>query len=157
MANNYLQFSFVVDGLSNRACEYARDLLVQLEDCFCQMNDSRTTGEDVVFDDWVTQFCSSHEYLELDCTVEAPTETTTGGLWLKSEEGYSPEQAAEFVQKVLLEFDLPPISFTYAATCSKMRVDEFSGGGVVVTKDDILYQDASQWCWKKLEELKNES
>jgi transposase len=37
------------------------------------------------------------------------------------------------------------ITFTWACTCSKMRVDEFSGGAAVVTAKGTTFMDAESW------------
>ncbi len=153
MANNYLQFSFTVDLPTTEAGYRAEELASQLEDCHNERNFPGTDEPATPYDPWVIEFCERHEYVELDATVTY-NDDGTACVWLKSEECHSAEQAAEYVQKLLIEFDLLPVGFTYAVTCSKMRVDEFGGGGVVVTQLNIYFKDASQWVWQTLDNLK---
>jgi hypothetical protein len=59
-------------------------------------------------------------------------------IWIYSEESIDLDLTALAIQETLSRFNLGlEVFFTWADTCSKMRVDEFSGGGVRITKGDI--------------------
>jgi len=77
------------------------------------------------------------------------------GLWMYTEEAGEPGMVAEFVQSYLKEFHPDDIwTLTWAATCSKPRLGEFSGGGVVVTAKKLYFVEAGCWVSKKVSELK---
>jgi hypothetical protein len=62
-------------------------------------------------------------------------------LWLYADESADLEQVAIFVQKFLRQFRPDQYwSLTFATTCSKPRVGEFSGGALFVTANDIKWQ-----------------
>ena len=64
-------------------------------------------------------------------------------LWLYAEEGGDPDRVAHLVQKFLRQFRPRECwSLTYAGTCSKPRLGEFSGGARFVTADRIQALDA---------------
>ena len=62
-----------------------------------------------------------------------------GTLWIYCEEGYREECLVLFVQSFIRKFR-PDMVFTIsgACTCSKMRLNEFGGMWLVITKDQIL-------------------
>jgi len=63
--------------------------------------------------------------------------------WLHATEGGDPGRVAHLVQKFLKRFRLNQCwSLTYATTCSKPRLGEFGGGAVVVTTDNIRWNNA---------------
>ena len=72
-------------------------------------------------------------------------------MWIYSEECGSPDAVAEFLCLFLEKFDTKhryAIQFSFANTCSKMRVDEFGGGYVVVTAREV------QWFgWQQADDL----
>ena len=45
------------------------------------------------------------------------------------------------------------VSFTWANTCSAMRVDEFDGGAVVITKEGADYLSPVRWIDAKIAEI----
>lgn len=58
---------------------------------------------------------------------------------------------ASLLEEYMKHFDLPGvISFEWAQTCSKPRVDEFGGGAAVVMKNTVLIKSTSEL----IEELK---
>jgi len=62
------------------------------------------------------------------------------GIWLYAEECGNPDSVAELIQQFFKE-RCPgrKHAFTWATTCSKMREDEFSGGGVSITADKLTW------------------
>jgi len=73
------------------------------------------------------------------------------GLWLYADECGSPEQVATLVQQFLIAFHPNGcFRFTWARTCSKPRVDEFSGGGCFVTAKSIKWFTPEDWIEKTM-------
>ena len=70
-----------------------------------------------------------------------------------AEEYGDPYALAELVQEFLAKFR--PNKFfaiNYSETCSKMRLEEFSGGAVFVTAHSIEYCNPRQWLETKISE-----
>jgi hypothetical protein len=64
-------------------------------------------------------------------------------LWLYAEEDGDPERVARFVQMFVRRFRPDQCwSLTYAVTCSKLRVGEFSGGAYFITADEVKWENA---------------
>lgn len=77
-------------------------------------------------------------------------------LWLHAEADCAGdvEQVAEFLQQFMRQFQITtPMGFTWATTCSKPRVGEFGGGGVVITADEMYWLDSHDWVKQKVAEL----
>jgi hypothetical protein len=75
---------------------------------------------------------------------------TPGGwgrhLWLHSDEGVSLDRVVHLVQKFLARFRPEDCwSATYAEVCSRPRVGEFGGGGIVVTASGFQWFRAHTW------------
>jgi len=67
-------------------------------------------------------------------------------LWIYAEEFGNPEKVAIFVMEYLKKFDPTGcFTLTYAETCSKPRVSEFTGGAFFVTAKSMKYRSASDW------------
>ena len=126
MANNYLQFSFLIRDLTFDETAWVRPLLDAEE----ESDDGLSQFADNGFD----YFCAN---VELD----------PDGLWIyAADDSGSPEDAANFVQAFLAKHRPDArVGFTWASTCSKPRVDEFDGGGVVVSAGGQEWMSASSW------------
>jgi|GEM_PF-5929575 len=46
------------------------------------------------------------------------------------------------------------LGFTWASTCSKMRIDEFDGGGVVFAAKNAKWINSHSWMVKEVTRLK---
>ena len=65
------------------------------------------------------------------CGIQVELESE--GVWIYGEESFEPDQAAELVQLLLDELEIKEaFIFSWAYTCSKMRLDEFGGGACLV-------------------------
>jgi hypothetical protein len=66
--------------------------------------------------------------------------------WLSAEEHGDVGRVAHLVQMFLKQFRPDQCwSLTYANTCSKLRVGEFSGGAVFVTADESFWQNSYEF------------
>lgn len=164
MADNYLQFSFLVTDLN----EADVIILQTLWDLQCEVdNDQLPAGyEDHFTPEELTEFWGTVGAEEGDLTgVEMTPQTidddgtddgseATNAFWIRADTYGDPGAVVEFLQTWLTKTgDTRAISFTWAETCSKLRVDEFSGGGVVFTKDDCTWfgpnQQIREWLEKR--------
>lgn len=62
------------------------------------------------------------------------------GIWIAHSESINIDEAALFTQSVLRAFDISnQVLISYACTCDRPRIDAFSGGYCIVTKDEIAH------------------
>jgi hypothetical protein len=67
------------------------------------------------------------------CGIQVELESE--GVWIYGEESFDSDQAAELVQTLVDELEIDePFVFSWAYSCSKMRLDEFGGGACLVRK-----------------------
>jgi len=158
MANNYQQFSEMLDLRSEEEENWLR---AQLAEVFLLEDNTILSPEDSHSDTGCSlprflaeaALSDPHTNPEDNCDAgfehgfEAPKEQGDGrGLWIYAEESGNPDNAGLLVQKFLQRFD--PTGWwtlTWAATCSKPRCGEFSGGALLVTAKEILFADAGSW------------
>ena len=108
MANNYQQYSFMIEKLTPTEVTWLE-----------------------------TKFDEISELIEADIgSTEIECRDDGADLWLYAEEGCDLDCLVEFLQGFLKE-NRPDsyIGFEWANTCSKMRLDEFSGGSVFITAE----------------------
>lgn len=75
-------------------------------------------------------------------------------LWIYAEESGDVEQVAYFVQLFLKRFAPEGWwTLTWANTCSRMLVGQFSGGAVLVTAGETFFSDSIRWLESKQLEL----
>jgi hypothetical protein len=112
MANNYLQSSSML-AISEDQHAQAQAIIEK----FMKQFDEDDTVQDACV------YCGIQVELEPD------------GVWIYGEESFDVDQAACLAQMLVdgLEIDEPFI-FSWAYTCSKMRIDEFGGGACLVRK-----------------------
>jgi len=75
-------------------------------------------------------------------------------IWLHAEESGDIEKLANIISEFQTEFSNPePFFLSWADTCSKPRIGEFSGGAVAIYKGEAKYflpiQLAKQWVQRK--------
>lgn len=113
MANNYLQASACLK-LPEHKLKLGHELFQKI------VNELETKGDNV----------------DLQCEFD------DAGIWIYGEEYVSPEQVEYIVSRVQNELELDEtFIFSYAYTCSKMRVDEFGGGAFACRRGY-----PTQWC-----------
>jgi len=135
MANNYTQFSEVIEGLTPAACEWIETILCldsydgEEREKIAQM--LQLEGETSDLDDWPGfQWKIEGQGTGADCKHS---------LWLYAEEVCDFYQVELFVHSLICAF-MPDYIFTLTAaeTCSRLRCGEFGGGWMVITKDGAV-------------------
>jgi hypothetical protein len=130
MADNYLQFSFLLPLCGVSKVDAALFLKHWQDAKAIAMDDSVSFTED----NWDQQF-------NMDVVLQGEGEDLAvsngdDAFWIYAEDFGSPEAAARFVYEFLIKFGIEgDIHFTWAETCSKMRIDQFSGGGCLINKN----------------------
>jgi len=143
MANNYMQFSELVENLTNEE----RAWIEKLPD--------RGDYEDNpdIEEDWEKHFGAA--LIDYGLDVEGLDDTldsfpgfdykieADGGWWIYVDEGGYLDHLAYVMQGFIRKFR-PEFIFklTWAETCSKLRIGEFSGGCLVVSKDEVVFRNA---------------
>ena len=121
MANNYTQFSTLLP------LPTSEDAIQRVKDWYDAVLEEQSSNEDMDYDE--------DPYFGFQFTLD------DGQIWIYGAECGDVEKAADFVQKYLNDLDITGgIGITWANTCSRMRVNEFDGGAVVVTKTDMMWQ-----------------
>lgn len=135
MANNYLQYSFRIDDLTPKehAAFYAElDRVARLRNSDSLVGDPDAPTEG--------------ELDELDALGGTRWEFGHHAVWFCADEYGDPAAVAELIARALAAADSARVvGFTWAETCSKLRADEFSGGGVVINQHGSVYWDAASW------------
>jgi len=121
MANNYLEFSEVLE-LTDEQMDWAKVRMAEIE-----------AGEEKLIDDGEeTLLGFGYEFED-------------GGIWLYGEEYGNVENVAGFAYEIFNHFDIEgSFRIEWACHCSKPRLSEFYGGAVIVTKDRVIYINASE-------------
>jgi len=142
MANNYLQFSEVIQLKSEAEKEWVEWYLGIIpgsdeSDAFEKLSDQSE------YERQLERYNLQTDDLSLNFQWNTGEEND---LWIYADESGDVDNVALFVQDYLRKF-APDESFgiTYASTCSKMRVGEFGGGAAFVTSDEIDWVDAGSW------------
>ena len=124
MANNYVSFSFQVKCPSEEAANTLEDSLAKAMDSYER---ERLGDED--------------RWLNLD-----HAEAEGDKVWIAEMEGTDLEFLADVLQDYLRHNDPEgSIGFSWAETCSKLRVDEFGGGAVFITHDNQVWLNSYHW------------
>ena len=135
MANNYQQHSFMIDSLTPAEAYWIRKRFDEID----KKNDDEDEQEPI----WIGDVAFEDGHFVYDPPLEDGKEPVAEqikehpkSLWLYSEEGADLDSLVDFLQDFLKE-NRPDsyIGFEWANTCSKMRLDEFSGGAVFITAE----------------------
>lgn len=154
MANNYLQYSTIIpltsleeskwfkailDGEVRRRPAWANKILKEI----CEDTGNST------HDGYTGQYAITCKLDENGRFVKAGS-----NVWFYSEEGDEPYHVALIMQAYLKQFHPKQVlGFTWSATCSKMRLDEFSGGYIAVSAVRITAESAETTLTKVMEDL----
>jgi hypothetical protein len=144
MADYYTSFSFVWDLPGADAIKYAIDLATIAEALRWESEEDRQTRE--------TQFPKELEVFLDEWYFEVAEEKS--GICIHSNDGGT-DAACQFVQHLLDRFGIiEPVSFEWANTCNKPRLDAYGGGAAVVTATEIKAISTCQWVFKRLERMR---
>lgn len=152
MASTYTYFSETLDDVTQEEADWIDKVLnLEFEEDsevikeFCSLLDCQRSdlGDDI---DWWPSFSWM-----LEKEGDAPW-----SLWLYCDEGYREENLVLFMRTFIRRFR-PNYVFTLTAahTCSRMKIKEFGGSWMVITKDGVEggnTWDAADDCLKKLRE-----
>ena len=144
MANNYQQYSFMIEKLTPTEITW-------LETKFDEINKGNENDEGeyiCIGSTEIERYDSSGE------DVGEGEEYSRNGLWLYAEEGCDLDSLVDFLQDFLKE-NRPDsyIGFEWANTCSKMRLDEFSGGSVFITAEKTDWKSTYDFLETKRKEF----
>lgn len=141
MANNYTQFSFAVALDSDEEREWAIraiDFLENIEELLT------TEGEDGVILD-------THEFYSIlpddyEYGLATSFAVDEDGLWIHSDDNGNPSDPIPLVMTYLRKFHPDRVvSFTWANTCDRPRLDEFGGGAVCISAFDEEWESMFDW------------
>jgi hypothetical protein len=154
MANNFLQFSLSVPlkTLAEKSwCAETLTAFTTLLDLQGSDEDSEAQaklvaqlgdlGKRVLDEGW---YFASFEWSIDDANPK--TTDSVAEVWISAEESGDPDQVVAFLQAYLQRFNpTGSLWFSWAYTCSKMRVNEFGGGAAVVRAAGTTFIDAQGW------------
>jgi hypothetical protein len=160
MANNYQQFSVSINDLTDEEHAWLDKLLQAMADAPEILLDSENVGEggEELIADW--KKFTEQLGVELSDIVKAIAYDDSGdkgywgqtslsktgeasykpSLWLYEEESCNLESPIELIHQFFKKFrPTEYLVLSWAETCSKMRVDEFGGGEVLITGDWVYW------------------
>jgi len=78
-----------------------------------------------------------------------------GGIIVKDEDGiFAPYMTADLLSAIMKDHGIEGVvSFTWSEDCDKHRVGAFSGGGAVVSANDVRVLHVSDWLEKAAQEM----
>lgn len=152
MANNYLQFSMTVSLKSEAEREWCRESLEALGKFLAGgetgIQQFATDIAAVVFEAFRKEW--SHRGFDWSISPALDKPGQVAELWLHADESGDPEHVAAFLRAYLTKFNpTGSLWFSWAYTCSKMRVNEFGGGGAVVTASRATFIDTQNWASRR--------
>lgn len=125
MANNYTYFSALLPLPNNSDAAKAQAFIDAWEDESCAVENDPERE-----DSWWENYAGfEYEFRQ------------TEGVWVHdTSESGNVEAAANFIQRYLRDLGIKEaIYMSWANTCSKPRINEFDGGGVVVTAAQMYW------------------
>ena len=162
MANNYTQFSAELQLDNEDQCEWFHYLLNLNDhiDDYVVENEVEYDDEEDAKNDFIDQVNSTYgiklcaEDID-DAYPNFQYKLQKDSLWVYAEEDGNINMIGKMVQAFFNTFRPDGIFYlTYADTCSKMRIDEFGGGAMVVTAKKIDYFSTNDFVNEKLKEHK---
>lgn len=147
MVINYTQFSFRIDATPEQR------KWIHTVHKFCGDHEDYKPLPDP---EYIAAFTLMEQCIAGDLVASVQIEDGyQEGLWLYADNCGDVEYTAELLSSFLIAFNLDTIlSFSWANTCSKMRLDEFDGGAVVISKDETRFLSPSRWIDAQVAEIK---
>lgn len=153
MANNYIQFSEILEGLNGEEAKWIEALAglgnkFDAEEHFNADGTGKTELGKIAKELW------GEEDTYISCKAQDEGDDVWA-VWFYSEEGNDPYPVGQVVQQFIKKFR--PGSglvwgFQWAEYCDKLRIDEFGGGALVVSEGRIISENT----FAMLERLKKE-
>ena len=147
MANNYLQFSeaLTIETAEERAwVEWHMELPSKAEEVPEEEEETSKVYQEYLRIAELYEFDDIYSNFDFEWEIEESGDKVS--MWIYAEEGGNVSNVATFVQQFLRKFHPDKCwSLTWAETCSKMAVGEFSGGAVFVTAEKIEWMGAYDW------------
>lgn len=130
MPNNYLEASFEVENLNSDEIAWWK----KEGERWTIATDENESPDPTEMD---PPYSTDWEFVQSNNRV---------GVWFHGDESTDVDVAAEVIHRFLKECrPNGSVGFTWAETCSKPRLDEFSGGGCFITAKTIEFQSANEW------------
>ena len=138
MANNYCQFSFQVPLCKGK--HVFTEAVKIIDEGYARREAANVEGQ----------------YDALDAIgFDFQYEASNGDLVIFTEETGSPDDAVVYVETLLRKkLAREPVMIEWAYTCSSPRIDNFGGGGALVTKDKTYWFMPSRFMELKWEQIR---
>lgn len=140
MANNFLQYSEILEGLTKEEAQWCAKLLGLAGDPTDSSHFDDEGNPETELAELARTLWPDGEPHYNTGTIEE-RENATWGVWFYSEEGDEPYIVGQIVQEFLKKFR-PGKGLTWklewATWCSRPRIGEFGGGVMLVTEHKIL-------------------
>lgn len=152
MANNYLQFSELLAGVTPEQRSWIKEFLLKPE------NDPNYAQADsqIDWDAWARDHpkADAEDWPGFEYEFD---DSEPDSMLLHASEYGNLDNLLVFIQAYLRKF-VPEGMFklTYAETCEKPRVGQFGGGGLVITADTVRWMNAHTWVDEQLKDLEVE-
>ena len=152
MANTYLQFSEAVYKLSDEERLWCEARLRHLEAALTTLDDDGKNAEGISCAPEDRPYINGARRVGFHWSINRDEDKHY--LWIYAEEYGDVEHVALFVQEFLARFrSYEYFTLTWAQTCTKPRISEFSGGALFVTADEIAWNGTFPWLGEKIREF----
>lgn len=152
MADNFLQFSMIVPLPTEDAVTWCHESLTALDRLLHEGMPAASEAFDKSLAGLIAQAEREEwDHLGFEWSITGSHDKAhVAELWLHADEVGTPENLAAFLRAYLAKFDpTGSLWFSWAATCSKMRANEFGGGAVVVTANRVTFLDVQDWATRR--------
>ena len=123
MANNYLQLSTMIEDVTPLEKEWIDENIEKFDKDFFYPKDDENFDEE--------DYCPAFQW---------KFEGEGTSIWIYGEEYANIESVADFMHAFIKEMRPKEyLQFSWAETCSKLRIDNFHGGGVFITAKEVKF------------------
>ena len=78
-------------------------------------------------------------------------------LWIYSEEYPNIDSLVSIIYSVMKYYNSNKyVSFEYANTCNKLRLDGFGGGAIFIARSGIKYYSTYDWIWEQIKQFESQ-
>lgn len=141
MADNFLQSSFVIENVTKEESAWLERVFASLALFEADDVDSDTQA-------FLKDLFQARDLADLTWGWTLNMDVNDACIFC--EESGDPDAMSTVLQRFLLRFRPDQyITFTWAETCSKPRVDEFGGGAALVTSHSSEWMHAHDWVQDK--------